>query len=126
MRILNETGETIEAIRVPAAGLAELIRVVNDGDLPSSRAVEVFSQMLTGAQTVAEAMKALGIEEVDDREMIALCERLLAANPRVVADVRTGKQQAIGALIGQARQSNPNVDPAQVRRICLELIKGEG
>ena len=30
--------------------------------------------------------------------------------------------QAIGALIGQAKKPNPNVDPTRVREICLQLI----
>jgi len=29
----------------------------------------------------------------------------------------------VGALIGQARNENSNVDPGQVRQICLGLIE---
>jgi aspartyl-tRNA(Asn)/glutamyl-tRNA(Gln) amidotransferase subunit B len=47
---------------------------------------------------------------------------LLAANPKTIADVRSGKAQAIGAIIGQAKKQNPNVDPTRIREICLELI----
>ena len=59
----------------------------------------------------AAAMKSIGIAAVDESELIALCEKLLAANPKTVADVQGGKTQAIGALIGQAKKLNPNVDP---------------
>ena len=31
--------------------------------------------------------------------------------------------QAIGALIGQAKKVNPNVDPNRFREICLQLIE---
>ena len=55
--------------------------------------------------------------------MVDLCRSLLQANPRIVADVQSGKQQAVGALIGQAKKQNPNVNPAQVRQICLQLIE---
>jgi aspartyl-tRNA(Asn)/glutamyl-tRNA(Gln) amidotransferase subunit B len=71
---------------------------------------------------VSQAMSALGIESVDDTELVALCQRIVAANPKIAADVRSGKMQAIGALVGQAKKSNPNVDPNRVREICLELI----
>ena len=67
-------------------------------------------------------MERLGIEEVDESELEALCQELLAANPGVVADVQGGKQQAVGALIGQAKKKNPNADPSRVRQICLDLI----
>ena len=57
------------------------------------------------------------------RSLIALCEKLLAANPKTIADVKSGKLQAIGALIGQAKKLNPNVDPSRFREICLQLIR---
>jgi aspartyl-tRNA(Asn)/glutamyl-tRNA(Gln) amidotransferase subunit B len=59
---------------------------------------------------------------VDESELMALCERLVAANPRIAADVQNGKLQALGALVGQAKKSNPNVDPSRVREICLKFI----
>jgi aspartyl-tRNA(Asn)/glutamyl-tRNA(Gln) amidotransferase subunit B len=67
-------------------------------------------------------MKALGIEKVDQSDLAELCRRLLEENPKIVADVKGGKQKAVGALIGQAKRQNPNANPNQVRQICLELI----
>ena len=67
-------------------------------------------------------MSDLGIESVDESDVVQLCQTLLNGNPKVVADVQSGKQQAVGALIGQAKKQNPNVDPGRVREICLELI----
>ena len=72
---------------------------------------------------VATALSALGIAAVDESEIVALCEKLLAANPKTITDVRAGKLQAIGAIIGQAKKQNPNIDPNVVRKICLQLIE---
>ena len=66
-------------------------------------------------------MKAMGIEKVDESALTALCEELVAANPKLVADVKAGKMQAAGAFVGQAKKRNPNINPARVREICLEL-----
>jgi aspartyl-tRNA(Asn)/glutamyl-tRNA(Gln) amidotransferase subunit B len=81
--------------------------------------------MLEQGVDAAAAMQSIGIVAVDETELIALCEKLLAANPRTIADVQAGKTQAVGALIGQAKKINPNVDPARVREICLELIQAK-
>ena len=70
-------------------------------------------------------MNSIGIAAVDESELIALCEKLLAANPKTIADVQAGKTQAVGALIGQAKKLNPNVDPTRVREICLQLIQAK-
>ena len=79
--------------------------------------------MVATGKSVAAAMQAMGIEQVDDSTVADLCRQLLDANPQIVADVQGGKMQAVGALIGQAKKQNPNVNPGQVRQLCLELIK---
>jgi aspartyl-tRNA(Asn)/glutamyl-tRNA(Gln) amidotransferase subunit B len=63
-----------------------------------------------------------GIRKVDEAELIELCRRLVASNPRIVADVKAGKHAAAANLIGQAKKQNPNVNPARVKEICLDLI----
>jgi aspartyl-tRNA(Asn)/glutamyl-tRNA(Gln) amidotransferase subunit B len=123
LRYLNEQGTTIENYPVPAPALSELLQAVAKGVLDNSRGKEVLQRMVESRCSAAQAMKELGIEQVDESAVRDLCRALLAANPHVVADVRGGKQQAVGALIGQARKQNPNANPAEVRRICLELIQ---
>ena len=78
--------------------------------------------METGA-TADEAMKTLGIAEVDESDLEALCAELIAANPKVVEDVKQGKLKAAGSLIGQAKKKNPNANATRVREICLQLIE---
>ena len=123
IRALKEQAITIEQFPIPAGELSQLIRAVSEGTLDSSRARDVFQQMLVTGQGVAQATQALGIEAVDDQAVVDLCRSLLRANPRIVADIRSGKLQAVGALVGQAKRQNPNVNPAQVRQICLQLIE---
>jgi aspartyl-tRNA(Asn)/glutamyl-tRNA(Gln) amidotransferase subunit B len=48
---------------------------------------------------------------------------LLDENAKTVEDFRSGKQQAIGALIGQAKKLNPNANPAEVRKLLVKLIQ---
>ncbi len=123
LRTLKDLNTTIDAIPVPAAALADLIRKIKSGDVPSPRAREVFQAMVENRCDVAAAMEKLGIAAVDESELFALCQKLLAANPKTIADVRAGKVQAIGAIIGQAKKQNPNVDPTRIREICLQLIE---
>jgi len=70
-------------------------------------------------------MQSLGIASVDRGEIVALCQRLIAANPQAVAEIKAGKQKALGALIGQAKRQNPNANPALVRDTCLQLIEAD-
>jgi aspartyl-tRNA(Asn)/glutamyl-tRNA(Gln) amidotransferase subunit B len=123
LRTLNEQQSEIESFRVSADALAQLLRTVGDGRLDTSRAKDVFQHMVQSGEDSATAMRALGIGQVDADALATLCRQLLQENPAVVADVKGGKQQAIGALIGQARKRNPNANPARVRQLLLELLQ---
>lgn len=126
LRQLKDREETIEQFNVPPDALAELIAKIKSGDIPSTRGREVFEVMSGASQTVAQAMDALAIVEVDPSDLSSLCEKLLATNPKIVADVQNGKLKAIGSLIGQAKKQNPNVTPDQVRETCLQMILSQG
>ncbi|TWU00204.1 Aspartyl/glutamyl-tRNA(Asn/Gln) amidotransferase subunit B [Botrimarina colliarenosi] len=122
LRVMNADGKSLEEVGLPPERLAGMIAKLTAGDLPSPRSREVFELMIADDLDTDAAMAKLGIAAVDESELVAICRELLLANPRVVADVEAGKQQAVGALIGQAKKRNPNADPGRVREICLELI----
>jgi aspartyl-tRNA(Asn)/glutamyl-tRNA(Gln) amidotransferase subunit B len=123
MRSLNKGGMSIDEFPISAASLAALLQLVKDGTLDRTRAREVFQTMIDDRYDAAEAMQQLGIEKVDNSELDDLCRELLEANPKIVADLKEGKTRAVGALIGQAKKRNPNVNPAQVRESCLRLVQ---
>ncbi|HEX5105258.1 MAG TPA: Asp-tRNA(Asn)/Glu-tRNA(Gln) amidotransferase subunit GatB [Pirellulaceae bacterium] len=123
LRTLNEQGWNLEQFPLTAAALAELVKLVVAGEIEVTRAKEVFNDMVANKRSAAQSMQALGIGRVDLSELEAICQELVAANPKIVADVKSGKQQAVGALLGQAKKRNPNANPNDVRRICLELIE---
>ena len=125
LRTLNEQQSTIEQFPLRPRQLAELIRTVSKGQLTTSRAREVLAEMLAGGKSLAETMQSMGIAAVDESELENLCRELLAANPKVVAEVKEGKPKGLGQLIGQAKKKNPNVNPNRFRELCEQLIKNE-
>ncbi|MDX1963806.1 MAG: Asp-tRNA(Asn)/Glu-tRNA(Gln) amidotransferase subunit GatB [Pirellulales bacterium] len=125
-RTLNERQVPLAEFPIRPPALAELIQRVQAGEFNTSKAREVFEAMLAQDLSVADAIAKLGITRVDESELVALCEKLLADNPRIVADVKAGKLQAAGGFVGQAKKLNPNVNPARVRELCLELIAKMG
>jgi aspartyl-tRNA(Asn)/glutamyl-tRNA(Gln) amidotransferase subunit B len=127
LRTLNERGQSIAEFPLQPATVAEIIGRIAKGDFDTSRGREIFAEVLASGKPVAEVVAGMGIAAVGDDELEALCRELLAANPKIVADVQGGKEQAAAGLIGQAKKKNPNVNPAKVREKCLELIRrGDG
>jgi aspartyl-tRNA(Asn)/glutamyl-tRNA(Gln) amidotransferase subunit B len=123
LRTLNQQEIGISRFPVTAEQLARLIEMVRDGKITTSRGREVLAEMTASGKSLAETIEALGIQQVDQSALEGLCRELLEANPKIVAQVKEGKLKAAGALIGQAKQKNPDVNPAQVREICLKLIE---
>ena len=123
LRTLNERAGTIAEFPLEPAAVADIIGRIAKGDFDTSRGREIFAAVVETGKSVAEVVAEMGIAAVDDSDLEALCRELIAANPKIVADVQGGKEQAAGGLIGQAKRKNPNVNPGKVRAMCLELIK---
>jgi len=123
LRILNERSWELAEYshHVPPASLGALLTAVKKGELSTSRARVVLDEMLATDCTATAAMKSLGVEPLDEAVTYALCQELLASNPQIVTAIQSGTDQAVGPLIHQAKQYDPNIDPARVREICLKL-----
>jgi aspartyl-tRNA(Asn)/glutamyl-tRNA(Gln) amidotransferase subunit B len=122
MRTLNEQKIDVDSFALRPPQLGELLTAIQQGDVDTSRAREVFVDMVASGKSAAEVMQAAGIEKVDESQLVALCQELIAANPKIVADIKGGKLQAAGNLIGQAKKKNPNVNPGRFRELVIELV----
>ena len=122
LRTLNELEITVDEFNISPEQLAGLLKLIESGDLDSSKAKSVFAVMLESGKSAADVVDEMGIEKVDQGELEDLCRQLIERNQRVVDDVKSGNEKAVGALIGQAKKENPNVNPGQVRQICLDII----
>ena len=124
LRTINERQLSILDFPIDSEQLGLLLQKVTNGELDNSRARDVFQYLMEHHQsTVPEAIKALGIVALDESELEHLCQELLEANPHVMDDYRSGKQQAIGSLIGQAKKRNPNANPKLVREILIRIAE---
>ncbi len=123
LRVLKERDLEFEQFPISVERLAGLLKAIMNKEIDTTRAKDVFAQMLDSDKDAQTIMKEMGIEKVDDSELDNLAKEILEANPKAVEDLKEGKQKAVGALIGQAKKKNPNIDPGTFRAKCLELVK---
>ena len=82
LRWLSENQLDIAGYPVSPRALAGLIAKVGPAALAVSRGREVLAEMAATGKPLADAVSALGIEEVDDAAVVELCRELVRANPK--------------------------------------------
>ena len=111
--------------RVPAAHLAELLSLMDDGTLSGKLGKEVFARMWESGASQAEIVAASGLRQVtDESEVGRWVDEAMAENPAAVADLKDGKGKAAGALVGAVmKKSAGKANPALVQRLIKERIR---
>jgi aspartyl-tRNA(Asn)/glutamyl-tRNA(Gln) amidotransferase subunit B len=120
---LNERGLEIHDTRLTPQNLAKLAGLQERGDITSRVAKDLLAEVMEGADP-EKLVDERGLRAVVDAEAIrALVEKVVAANPQVVEQIKGGKAQAINALLGQVmRQSKGTAQPDLVRQLLAEAI----
>ncbi len=94
-----------------AVFLAEVVRKYHEGTMASPQA----KQAIVTGKMVAPA---------DDSALPALVEKIIAANPTVVADYKAGKEVALQFLVGQGmKESKGSANPAVLRERLIAILK---
>src|SRR5262249_21799848 len=103
--------------------LADLIRMVDDGQIGISAARQVLPRVYESGRSPQSLVAELGLAQVSDSsELEAIVQKVLADNPAPVADYRSGKVTAINFLKGQVMKAtrgkaNPSVAEELLRRL---------
>jgi aspartyl-tRNA(Asn)/glutamyl-tRNA(Gln) amidotransferase subunit B len=107
-RLLKERGvEDAGAAPVSPDALAALIAMVERGVLSSTAAKTVFEKMWASGQSPAAIVEAEGLGQVGDEAALgALVREAIEKNPDAVAQIRAGRMNAFGFLVGQVMKAS--------------------
>lgn len=124
MRLLKEHAMDAEDISFSPKNLARLIELNEDGTVNKTAAKEVFEKIFTEDIDPNRYIEEHGLKMVhDEGELRAAVEKVLAENPQSVADYRSGKEKALGFLVGQTmRVTHSKANPVIVNELLKELL----
>jgi aspartyl-tRNA(Asn)/glutamyl-tRNA(Gln) amidotransferase subunit B len=107
-----------------AEQLAELIILVAQGVINREQGVKVLEEAQASGRPPRQVVSDLGLAQVsDEAQLRAVVERVIGENPRAVADYRSGKQQAIGALLAGVKEATAgSANMGLASRIIRELL----
>jgi len=130
-RDLNDRKLSIDEFPIPAEVLGYILKLIVDGKLTTKSARDLYGDLLelpreeVTRQKADEIIADKGLEVVEDTGALdSAIESVLAEpkNEKTIADVKGGKQQAVGPLIGQVMKQVKGADPKTVREMLLKKI----
>jgi aspartyl-tRNA(Asn)/glutamyl-tRNA(Gln) amidotransferase subunit B len=95
------TEPDLSAITLPPTHFAELADLVESGQINVKQAKEVLADMFASGEKPAAIVAKKGLVQISNLgELEKICDEAIAANPKSVADYKSGKTAAINALKG--------------------------
>ena len=122
---LNAEGKSAAQSPVAPAHLGGLASLVAGGTLSSKGAKDVFAKMWETGKDPKALVAELGLAQVsDDKQVMEWVKAALAANPKAAADLKGGKEAAIGSIVGAVMKlSKGKANPALVNKLIKEAVQ---
>lgn len=121
---LNNEGLSLSQFKISPVQLAGLLKEVATGTISIRAAKDVFVEMAATGADAAAIIAEKGLRQISDEdELIKVIDQVIAENPEPVADFRSGKERALGFLVGQVMrltrgQANPQLASKLLRERC--------
>ena len=121
-KFLNELSLPIEKSPVSPKDLAELLNIVNAGEISGKMAKDVFQKMFDEKKKASIVIEELGLVQIsDDDKIVELIEDVLKDHAGEVERYKNGEKKLFGFFVGQVMkhskgQANPEKVNEQLRK----------
>jgi aspartyl-tRNA(Asn)/glutamyl-tRNA(Gln) amidotransferase subunit B len=124
---LNRDGVDIERSRIDPEQLTGLLKRIVDNTISGKIAKEVFEAMWSEGKAADAIIEVKGLRQITDAGAIeSVIDAVIAANPKQLADYRSGKDKLFGFFVGQVmKATGGKANPAQLNDL-LKLKLGGG
>ena len=122
---LNKLELTINDITLTPEMLASLIKLVEDKEISSKQAKEVFAECLTSGKTPKEVVKEKDMMQMSDTsEIVRIANEVLDENPDVIEQYKKGRTNVVDFLVGQImKKTRGTANPTIARSTMAEEIE---
>ena len=119
---LNAEQKELHEIALTPAGLAGMIKLIENGTISSKIAKTVFKELIEKGGDAETIVKEKGLVQISDEGALTkIIVEVISNNPQSVEDFKSGKGKAIGFLVGQVmKQTKGQANPQLVNKILAE------
>ncbi|MCH7605716.1 MAG: Asp-tRNA(Asn)/Glu-tRNA(Gln) amidotransferase subunit GatB [Chloroflexi bacterium] len=124
-RLLNAGNLGIADSRVTPAHLAELIDLIDSGNISITMAKTVLEEAFSSGDDPAKIVRERGYAQISDSSAVeAAVNQAIEANPKAVADYIQGKDTASRYLVGQVMKiTSGQAKPELVNRLVEQALE---
>jgi aspartyl-tRNA(Asn)/glutamyl-tRNA(Gln) amidotransferase subunit B len=125
---LNRDNLDIENSKVNPRQLTGLLNRIVDATISGKIAKEVFEAMWSEGKAADPIIEAKGLRQITDSSAIeGVIDAVIAANPKQLADYRSGKDKLFGFFVGQVmKATGGKANPAQLNELLKTKLGGGG
>ncbi len=122
--LINETGVEIEDIKFTPKQLAGLLTLIDKGTISGKMAKDVFKEMFDTGEDPDSIVRKKGLVQISDESKLEeIAQMVIDQNPKSVQDYNSGKEKALGFLIGQVmRHTKGKANPQMANDILKRLL----
>jgi len=112
---LSKLELTMEDITLTPKMLADMVKMIEKGEISSKQGKEVFAGILTSGKTPEEIVKEKGLQQISNTdEIIKIANEVLDENPNTIDQYKNGRTNVVDFLVGQIMkktrgQANPTI-----------------
>jgi aspartyl-tRNA(Asn)/glutamyl-tRNA(Gln) amidotransferase subunit B len=123
---LNRDNVDIEHSRVDPQQLTGLLNRIVDNTISGKIAKEVFEAMWSEGKPADAIIEAKGLRQITDAGAIeGVIDAVIAANPKQLADYRSGKDKLFGFFVGQVmKATGGKANPARLNELLKAKLGG--
>jgi aspartyl-tRNA(Asn)/glutamyl-tRNA(Gln) amidotransferase subunit B len=123
---LNRDNVEITASRVSPTALRGLLARIVDATISGKIAKDVFEAMWAEGKAADDIIEAKGLKQITDSGAIeGVIDAIMAANPKQLADYRSGKDKLFGFFVGQVmKATGGKANPGQLNDLLKAKLGG--
>lgn len=125
MRRLKEYEIEISQVKLSKENFAKLLKLVKDGKVSNNSGKKIFREIFELNEDPQKVMVELGLEQNNDSDfLVNLVNEVLNANPQSIEDFKSGRDRALGFLMGQVmKQSKGKANPQEASKMIKEELE---
>ena len=123
--LLNKESMNISESRILPQNLCRMIAMIDKGKISSKTAKSVFEEMFYKGISPEKIIEGKGLEQISDEDFLdKVIDDVIKENPGPVEQYKSGKEKAIGFLIGKVMsQTKGKANPKLVNDMIIKKLR---